>query len=114
MDKTTELSKENKKFFDEINSVRFKMTKGEDDPKTLREGFYHKKIFKIVKQIYPDAISEVQIDNFFFVDIFVPSQNLIIEVLGPMHFNISKGLDMKTKLRGKIHLDLGYDVRFIE
>ena len=90
------------------------MTKNMEDPKTSREGHYHKKIFEIVKSVYPDAISEVQIDNFFFADIFVPSQNKIIEVLGPMHFNISKGLDMKTKLRGKIHLDLGYDLRFVE
>lgn len=49
------------------------MTKSAEDPKTMREGHYHKKIFKIVKSIYPDAICEVQIDNFFFVDIFIPS-----------------------------------------
>ena len=42
---------------------------------------------EVVREIYPDVVAEVLIDEFYKVDLFVPSKNLVVEVQGPSHFN---------------------------
>ena len=48
------------------------------------------------------------IDEFYKVDLFVPSKNLVIEVQGPNHFNGNGSLQKKTLVKAKIIKALGY------
>jgi hypothetical protein len=49
----------------------------------------HKMIQNELKSIYPDLVNEHQVGDFYYVDIYVPSLNLGIEINGPMHLNSS-------------------------
>lgn len=44
-------------------------------------------VFSLTKEIYPDLKEEYQIDDFYVVDMYVPSRKLCIEVQGPLHYD---------------------------
>jgi very-short-patch-repair endonuclease len=66
-----------------------------------------------LKLIYPDLVNEHQVsEGFYYVDIFVPSLNLSIEINGPSHVNSSGHLKLKYKKRRKLLQKLG--LRIVE
>ena len=44
-------------------------------------------VVDLFKKVYPDLQEEVLIDRFYVVDIYIPSENLCLEVQGPTHYN---------------------------
>ena len=54
----------------------------------------HSKIQKCLEETYGEVESEKMIDDYYMVDLYVPSKNLAIEVQGTFHFN---GLGKKNK-----------------
>lgn len=61
-----------------------------------------------------DIQTEVTLENFARVDLFVPEFNLIVEVNGPTHFNAMRKLNKKTQTRIEFFRHLGYQVVSID
>ena len=72
----------------------------------------HKMIQNELKLIYPDLVNEHQVGDFYYVNIYVPSRNLSIEINGPVHMNSSGHLKLKYKKRRKVLQKLG--LRIVE
>ena len=61
-----------------------------------------------MKKMFPDLEQEIIIDNFYRVDLFIPSENFVIEVNGQYHFNGIGQTLKKFITREKIIKKLGY------
>ena len=55
---------------------------------------------------------EVLIGGFYYVDFLIEDLNMVIEVNGPLHYNM-RGLRSNAKLKYKILEKLGYKVAVI-
>ena len=54
------------------------------------------------------------IDKFYVVDIYIPSENLCLEVQGPQHYNFAGQPTKKTAAKTKVLQHLGYRVHNID
>ncbi len=59
--------------------------------------------------MYPEVESEMLVDEFYKVDMFIPSKNVVIEVQGPYHLNGLGINNKKTLLKAKILRKLGFN-----
>ena len=59
-------------------------------------------IQNIVKDLYPEVQFELLVDEFYKVDMLIPSLKVVIEVQGPYHLNGLGINNKKTTLKGKI------------
>lgn len=71
-------------------------------------------VFELVKKIYPDVMEEVLIDDFYVVDLYVPSLKLCIEVQGPHHYGIDGRATIKTFAKFEVLRKQGYIVKGID
>lgn len=58
-----------------------------------------------------DCIQEYQVDEFYFVDIYIPNQKICIEIDGLHHYTaMASSLNQKTKVKREVLKKLGCKV----
>ena len=71
-------------------------------------------VVDLFKKVYPDLQEEVLIDRFYVVDIYIPSENLCLEVQGPSHYTYAGMPTKRTAAKTKVLQHLGYRVQNID
>jgi very-short-patch-repair endonuclease len=61
-----------------------------------------------VKEMYPDVLCEHLVDEFYKVDMLIPSLGFVIEVNGETHYNGRGNFNKKSRIKAEVLRKLGY------
>ena len=88
---------------------------GRPNEEDLQHSHNQEKVFKLIMEYLSsqslDCVPEYQIDDFYFVDIYIPNKKICIEIDGLSHYATLQGsLNQKSKVKRKVLEKLGYKV----